>query len=176
MFNHQLSHAEWHSSLTDGLRNALTFRTQSNIVIMGAVLLFWKNSKNIWYLNSALKYANAYRGIRVEGVKGFIVNFTGAQFDKKVGQFVKAGKKKALPADIYQLENWVDWADRNRPMTPFDASKDEAAIIRTLQRKLDSAKTALAVIDATDELSTGMLMAHIQKTENLLGQAKVLFN
>lgn len=183
MFNFNLSHADWQAAFNDGMKNAGTFRAQSNLVIMGAVALFWRNSKNTGYLNSAIQYANAYRGIRVEAVKAFLVHFTGAKFDKDLGKFVKAGKLKAIRDGFDTLESWVDWANAAKPEEAFDAKKsilgDEKAIIAMLQRKLDAARDALKLVRESDEPDTdaeAMILAHIEHTEALKAQAVTLYN
>ena len=183
MFNFDLTHADWQGAMTDGMRNALTFRSQSNTIIMGAAILFWRNSKNVSYLNAGLQYVTAYKGLPVEGAKAFFVHFTGAKFDKELGKFVKGGKKKELPAEFMALEHWADWVKANRPEQPFDAKKlvqsDEAAIIRVLEKKLDAARDALKTVRSADELDTdteAMILAHIAHTEALKAQAVTLYN
>lgn len=183
MFNANISHADWSHAFEQGMRNASTFRRQSNLVIMGAVVLFWKNSKNISYLNSAVQYATAYRGIRVEAVKAFLVHFTGAKFDKELGKFVKAGKLKAIRDGFDKLDSWVDWANAEKPEEAFDAKKliegDEKAIIKMLERKLDAAREALTEVRSADEIDTdmeAMILNHIAHTEALKVQAVSLYN
>lgn len=176
---HKISHADWSYAFEQGMRSASTFRRQSNLVIMGAVALFWANSKNISYLNSAIQYAQAYKGIRVEAVKAFLVNFTGAKYSSKDGKFLKAGKGKALADGFYKLESWVDWANENKPEPKFDAIKDEKSILATLERKLDAARDALKVVRDAEELDVdaeGMILAHIAKTEELYKAADSLYN
>lgn len=177
-----ISHADWSHALDMGLKSASTFRRQSDLVIRGAAVLFWANSKNVAYLNSALEYATAYRGIRVEAAKAFLSNFTGAKYDRETGKFVKGGKMKALDVSIYTLDHWVDWANEKRPEPKFDAMKDEQAILKTLERKLDAARDALAAVrtvepgDEVDELAEAMLLKHIDKTEGLYAAAQTLYN
>lgn len=183
MFNMNLTHADWAFALEQGMRSASTFRRQSNLIIMGAVVLFWNNSKNIAYLNSAVEYAKAYRGIRVEAVKAFLVHFTGAKFDRDAGKFVKGGKLKAMREGFETLDTWLDWADKEKPEPEFDAKKliatDEKAVIRMLERKLDAAKEALALVEGEDEPDQDvieMLQEHIAHTENLKAQAQAVYN
>ena len=183
MFNMNISHADWSKAFEAGMRSASTFRQQSNMIIMGAVVLFWKNSKNISYLNSAVQYATAYRGLRVEGVKAFLVHFTGAKFDKELGRFVKAGKLKAIREGFENLDSWVDWANAEKPEEAFDAKKlidgDEKAIIKMLERKLDAAQEALTEVRSADEIDAdmeSMILNHIAHTEALKGQAIALYN
>lgn len=180
-----LNHADWSHAFEMGMKSASTFRQQSNLVIMGAVALFWKNSKNTAYLNSALQYANAYRGIRVEGVKGFIVHHTGAKYDSKADKFAKAGSMKECPKSFYDLESWVDWANEKAPERKFDAVKDEQSILKTLERKLDTARDALGTLrnaaesdDDTDldTVAEAMILQHIEKTEQLFKAAQSLYN
>lgn len=197
MFNANISHADWSHAFEQGMRNASTFRSQSNLVIMGAVVLFWKNSKNISYLNSALQYAGAYRGIRLEAVKAFLVHFTGAKFEKgpekfdsvsgklvkASGKFVKAGKLKAIRDGFDQLDSWVDWANAKKPEPAFDAKKliegDEKSIVKMLERKLDAAREALTKVRSAEEVDTdmeAMILNHIAHTEALKGQAVAMYN
>lgn len=174
-----IKHADWQQAFESGMRSAGTFRAQSNMVIMGAVALFWANSKNIAYLNSALQYAAAYRGIRVEAVKGFLVYFTGAKYDRDNGKFSKGGKKAAMPAEFLDLQSWVDWANDKAPERKFDAVSDEKAIIKTLERKIDSARDALQKVRAAEEPdqdAENMILEHIAKTEQLKTAAEQLYN
>lgn len=181
-----ISHADWSHAFEQGMRHASTFRRQSNLVIMGAVALFWNNSKNISYLNSALQYATAYRGIRVEAAKAFLVHFTGAKFDKTAGKFVKAGKLRVIREGFEELDSWVDWANAEKPEPEFDAkalvAADEKAIIRMIEKKLDAARDALAEVrnvaegEEVDADMEAMILNHIAHTEVLKGQAISLYN
>lgn len=183
MFNSNISHADWQQAFESGMRSAGTFRAQSNLVFMGSVVLFWKNSKNISYLNSAIQYADAYKGIRVEAVKAFLVHFTGAKFDKAAGKFVKAGKLKAIREGFDTLNTWVEWANAEKPEAAFDAKKlvemDEKAVIRLLEKKLDAARDALREVRSADTVDADMeslILSHIDRTEALKAQAVALYN
>lgn len=175
-----ITHAEWSLAFETGMRSAGTFRAQSNLVFMGAVALFWRNSKNISYLNSAIQYAEAYRGIRVEAVKKFLVHFTGAKYD---GKFVKAGKLKACREGFDELESWLDFADREAPEVKFDAIKlvqaDEKAVLRLLEKKLDAARDALTKVrsaDSVDTVAETLILNHIAHTESLKAMAASVYN
>ncbi|MBT8450073.1 MAG: hypothetical protein KJO69_10305 [Gammaproteobacteria bacterium] len=174
-----ISHAVWAEAFESGMRSAGTFRAQSNMVIMGAVALFWTNSKNIHYLNNGLQYAQAYRGLKVEGIKRFFIHFTGAKFDNATNKFVKAGKKKAMPIEFGKLEHFDDWVKEKAPERKWDAVADEKAIIKALERKLDTARDALTTargVEEVDEDSVNMILSHIGKTEALLDAARTLYN
>lgn len=180
----KITHADWESAYNAGMEHATTFRAQSNLVIMGAVGLFWAHSKNIAYVNKGLAYAAAYRGLRVEAVKGFFRHFTGAVFDKGKGEFVKGGKAKAIPAEFADLENWVDWADREKPEPKFDASKDANGLVKSIERKLCNAQDALVALESdaeledseVDPLDVEMLQRHVERTKSLLDNARTLYN
>lgn len=174
-----ISHAVWAEALESGMRSAGTFRAQSNMVIMGAVALFWTNSKNISYLNNALQYGHAYRGLKVEGIKRFFVYFTGAKFDNASGKFVKGGKKKCMPIEFGGLAHFDDWVKEKAPERKWDAVSDEKAILKALERKLDTARDALNTarsFDEPDQDAINMITSHIGKTEALLDAARTLYN
>lgn len=167
-----VNHADWTQAKDDGLAYAQTFRQQSNMVIMGAAVLFFQNSKNIAYLNGAVQYARAYKGLRNNAVIAFLATMTGAKFDKEQGEFVKTSKKvKALPEAFYELDNWVDWADREKPEPEYDAAKVEKSLYNTIKRKFDAACEEAAIVDPDDELAVMNAQAHVDRLGAMLDVA-----
>lgn len=147
-----ITHAEWQAAFDKGMQGAGTFRAMSNQVIMGAVVLFHRHSKQIAYLNSALQFAHAYRGLREKAALSFLKHFTGATV--KDGKFVKGGKLKGdeltkRGEEFSQLGSWVDWANENAKETKaWNPVADEKAIIRSLEKKLEKAQEEIAKLQA----------------------------
>jgi len=91
-----------------------------NIIIMGAVELYFEHSKQISYLNKALDYAQSFRGYRKEACKNFLATFSGAKFDKDTKVFTKGGKIKVANDEFNNMDSWLDWADLNHAEKAFD--------------------------------------------------------
>lgn len=173
-----VNHADWTNAKEEGIAHAVTFREQSNYVLMGAVVLFFANSKNIAYLNGAVSYVRAYRGLRNNAAIAFLSTMTGAKYDKEKGEFVKTSKRvKAIPDAFYQLENWVEWADREKPEPEYDLSKQEKSLYNAIKRKHETAVAELAAIDVDEnELAYLNMEAHVGRLANLLDTASHTFH
>lgn len=91
------------------------------IVVMGAVQLFWEHQKNIAYLNQAMAAARSYKGLRVNAIKEFLTHFTGAVMVK--GVYTKGGKMEKCPSAFNALKSWLEWANEHAAEQTYDHTK-----------------------------------------------------
>jgi len=128
-----------HGIFTDTFKKQMQLNYAANqaqeILILGAVFLFWKHNKNIAYLNSAMQYARGRKGIRVNAVRAFLINFTGAVF-KQGKDFTKAGRKMSeCPEGFAMLSSWLEWADANAQEPEYNLAKHQLKIVNMLQHE-----------------------------------------
>ena len=166
MFDFKISQADWKNAVDSGMQYASTFTEQSNTVLMGAVALFWRNSKNTSYINDAYNYAKAYRGLRTNAARSFLTHYTGAKFDEKADKYIGGGKKKACPADFFKMSSWLEYADKKAAEPDYDSGKVEKQFLKTLERKLEGAKAAHEKAKQSgDSLDIMMTERHVNKMQ-----------
>ena len=131
----RISHGEFTSVFHKEMRSNLEANKNQEVLILGAIQLYWEHNKNIAYLNNAMQYARGRRGIRVKAVRAFLAHFTGAVF-KQGSDFVKAGRKvKEMPEGFEMLSSWLDWADEHAPEPEYDVAKQQLKVISFLQHQ-----------------------------------------
>lgn len=114
-----INHETFMKAFTNEMRGAYSHNQNQELIILGAVSLFWQHSKNIAYLNHAMQYARAVRGVRVNAVKAFLKGFTGAVYKKD--SFIGGGRKmKECPESFNSLQSWLDWADKEAVEPSYD--------------------------------------------------------
>jgi hypothetical protein len=134
-----ITHNLFMSTFTHEMRGAYQSNVNQEVIIMGAISLFWEHSKNIAYLNHAMQYARAHRGVRVNAVKAFLKEFTGAVWKKD--SFTGGGRKlKELPEEFNKLQSWLDWADVEAKEPAYDHKLFVLSIEKYLTKKQEEAK------------------------------------
>lgn len=172
-----LTTAEFNAAFDTGADHAVTFKGYSNTVIGGAVFMFWGNSKNVEYLNRAVMFAGMFAGLREQAVVAFLVNFTGAKYDKVKGAFVKGGKMKAMPESIADYEHWSDWAKAKRPEPAYDAGKDSRSLLKAIEGRIEKAQAALdALPEDADDVDVQLLTRHVEKVQSVYDTARLTLN
>ena len=134
MYKH-ISHGQFTSVFHKEMRSNHEANENQEVLILGAVQLYWEHNKNIAYLNNAMQYARGRRGLRVNAVRAFLENFTGAVF-KQGSDFTKAGRKvKEMPEGFAILSSWLDWADANAQEPEYNLAKQQLKVISFLQHQ-----------------------------------------
>lgn len=130
-----ISHGLFTNTFNKEMQNNHHANKAQEILILGAVKLFWEHNKNVAYLNSAMQYARGRRGIRVNAVRAFLMHFTGAVY-KQGKDFTKAGKKvKEMPEGFDLLTSWLGWANEHAKEPEYDLAKQQLKVISMLQRE-----------------------------------------
>ncbi len=130
-----ISHGVFTTIFNSEMQSSYEANKNQEALILGAVFLFWKHNKNIAYLNSAIQYARGRRGIRVNAVKAFLIQFTGAVYKQGKG-FTKAGRKlKDMPEEFAALNSWLDWADKNVQEPEYNLAKQQLKVVSFLQHQ-----------------------------------------
>ena len=131
----KITHGQFTSVFHKEMRSNHEANQNQEVLIMGAVQLYFEHNKNIAYLNHAMQYARGRRGIRVNAVKAFLVHFTGAVY-KKGSDFTKASKKVNEAAEGFEmLSSWVEWADENAKEPEYNLAMHQLKVINFLQRE-----------------------------------------
>ena len=141
------THEEFMAAYARQMSTALQDSIDNDTIIMGAVSLFWTHSKNIAYLNDAMNFTRAKKGMRLNAVKAFLTAFTGAVFKK--GQYVGGGKVKDFPlqADFQGLGSWVDWANENAKEPTYDRKAMVLSLVRAIDRDINKAENKVGGAD-----------------------------
>lgn len=157
-------------TFTREMRANFAANVNQEIIIMGAVQLFWKHSKNVSYLNSALQYARGRKGIRVNAVRAFLETFTGAVFHKK-DDFVKGGRKvPECPPEFFELDSWLDWADKNAQEPEYNLAKHQLKIVQMFQKEKKLAEENGQ--DAMAKSITAAMTAYVETQRELMPSAQ----
>lgn len=138
-----ITHNAFMSVYNREMRKNEVLNNNQELIILGAVALFWEHNKNIAYLNYAMNYARARSGMRVNAVKSFLTHFTGARYSEKgdkKNQFVKGGKMEAIPNEFEGLTSWLDWADEKAAEPEYDLAKAQLKVVHFLQKEKKRAK------------------------------------
>ncbi len=136
-----ITHTQFTQAFQTEMRGNFHANANQETIILGAISLFWEHSKNIDYLNSAMQYARSRSGIRVNAVRAFLLEFTGAVYTKKDG-FRKGGKKEALPAKFHDIRSWLDWANDNAQEPEYNLAKQQLKVVAMLQKEKRIAEKA----------------------------------
>jgi len=128
--------------------------TNLEIVISGAVALYWQHNKNTAYLEKGMMIAKAHKGLRVNAVKSFYTHFTGLK-SKKDGTYGKVSDHKtALESfDAVQTEamgdvaeityrqafeslsSWQGWIDANAQEPQYDHKAAFLSLVKQLETR-----------------------------------------
>ena len=136
-----ITHNQFMTTFEKEMRGNYAANQAQEIIIMGAVALFWEHSKNIAYLNHAMQYARGRRGIRVNAVKAFIVAFTGAVYKGK--GFTGGGRAmKKLPNLFFFFDSWTEWADDNAAEPTYDHKAFVLKLETYLGKRVEEAEAA----------------------------------
>ena len=163
-----ITHNGFMSVYNREMRKSEALNANQELLILGAVALFWEHNKNIAYLNYAMNYARARSGMRVNAVKAFLTHFTGARYSEKgdkKNQFVKGGKMEAMPIEFGTLNSWLAWADEKAAEPEYDLAKAQLKVISFLQKEKKKAKENGANAMADMLARTILEYAQAQKEE-----------
>jgi hypothetical protein len=131
-----VTHSQFMSAFTRQMQGNYAANQDQEIIILGAVDLYWTHSKNVSYLQHAMQYARGRKGIRVNAVKAFFDAFTGAVFDKEKNTYAKSGRAmKECPNDFKGLASWLEWADKEAAEPEYNLIKQQLKVIQFLQNQ-----------------------------------------
>lgn len=134
----QITHKQFMDTFTHEMRGMYQSNINQEVIILGAVSLFWQHSKNIAYLNHAMQYARASRGIRVNAVRAFLSHFTGAVWKKD--KYIGGGRKlKECPEEFNNLNKWTEWANEHAAEPAYDHKAFVMSIEKYLSKKKEEA-------------------------------------
>jgi hypothetical protein len=140
-----ITKSEFYSTLAVEMGKNSISNYNQELLIMGAVQLFWEHNKNIAYLQDALRFAQNRNGVRVNAVKAFLTHFTGATYSNKVGvkNFIKGGKLKEMGDKLHNefvgLDSWLSWANDKAPEPEYNLAKQQLKVIAFLQNQKTTA-------------------------------------
>ena len=136
--------------------NMSNHNTNLEIVVSGAVALYWQHNKNTAYLEKGMMIAKAHKGLRVNAVKSFYAHFTGLKA-KKDGTFGKVSDHKnaleifdavqseltvdgELVVTTYRqafegLNSWQSWIDANAQEPQYDHKAAFLSLVKQLETR-----------------------------------------
>jgi hypothetical protein len=132
------SHEEFYRVCARQIAGANAANLDREIVVLGAVELFWEHKKNVAYLNRAMQVARSVRGLRVNAVRAFLTAMTGAKW--KGDAFIKGGDMAACPDEFAGLGSWTDWANEKAAEPEYDAAKAVAALAAIMHKRAEIAR------------------------------------
>lgn len=134
----KVNHSQFVQAFTRQMQGAYQGNQDQETIILGAIQLYWKHSKNISYLNDALQYARGRKGIRVNAVRAFLETFSGAVY--KGDKFTGAGRStKECPENFHDLESWLEWANEKAQEPEYSLPKQQLKVISFLQHQKKTA-------------------------------------
>ena len=131
-----LNHEKFYAKAKSCVQRAGTLTTDINLVILSSIALYYEHNLNIAYLNRACDVLRANRGGRVNAGIAFLRHFSDAKTKKDGNKVVfrKASSKNldTLKREFAEVEDWIDWADRETPEPEFNEAKAITAIHKVL--------------------------------------------